>query len=170
MTYYSYVSDQVGQIKTNFTGEPGQNFLFWWESNIQYGYQSQECHLFGWTSKLYCSKTTQVCNSSNDPWVVPYKVFDFLFQSEIQDGTHCRTFSHRGIWDDMKKIIIPHCRDSSKIPKENLRKINVSENRRGNQEWTIQRHWHHWAHKTQEKEKEKRRKKSQHNTENKKDE
>ena len=27
-------------------------------------------------------------------------------------------------------------------------KINVRENRRGNQEWKIQRHWQHWAHKT----------------------
>jgi hypothetical protein len=27
--------------------------------------------------------------------------------------------------------------------------INVRENRRGNQEWTIQRHWQHWTHKTQ---------------------
>ena len=25
----------------------------------------------------------------------------------------------------------------------------VRENRRGNQEWTIQRHWQHWAHKKQ---------------------
>ena len=25
---------------------------------------------------------------------------------------------------------------------------NVRENRRGNQEWTIQRHWQHWVHKT----------------------
>jgi hypothetical protein len=30
-----------------------------------------------------------------------------------------------------------------------LKKINVRENQRGNQEWTIQRHWQHWAHKTQ---------------------
>jgi hypothetical protein len=27
---------------------------------------------------------------------------------------------------------------------------NVRENRRGKQEWTIQRHWQHWVHKTQE--------------------
>jgi hypothetical protein len=26
--------------------------------------------------------------------------------------------------------------------------INVRENRRNNQEWTIQRNWHHWAHNT----------------------
>ena len=25
---------------------------------------------------------------------------------------------------------------------------NVRENRRGNQEWTIQRHWQHWVYKT----------------------
>jgi cyanate permease len=31
--------------------------------------------------------------------------------------------------------------------------INVRENRRGNQEWTIQRHWQHWVHKTQVKDK-----------------
>jgi hypothetical protein len=30
-----------------------------------------------------------------------------------------------------------------------LRQINVSENQRGNKEWTIQRHWQHWTHKTQ---------------------
>ena len=29
--------------------------------------------------------------------------------------------------------------------------INVRENRSGNQEWTIQRHWQHWVHKTQNK-------------------
>jgi hypothetical protein len=29
--------------------------------------------------------------------------------------------------------------------------INVRENRTGNKEWTIQRHWLHWAHKTQDK-------------------
>ena len=26
--------------------------------------------------------------------------------------------------------------------------MNVGENRRGNQEWTIQSDWQHWAHKT----------------------
>ena len=31
--------------------------------------------------------------------------------------------------------------------------LNIRENRRGNQEWTIQRHWQHWAHKTQEEDK-----------------
>jgi len=29
------------------------------------------------------------------------------------------------------------------------RYINVKENRRGNQEWKIQRNWQHWVHKTQ---------------------
>jgi hypothetical protein len=33
------------------------------------------------------------------------------------------------------------------------KQINVRENRRGNQEWTIQRHWQHFAHKIQDKEK-----------------
>ena len=28
--------------------------------------------------------------------------------------------------------------------------LKVSENRRGNQEWTIQRHWQHRPHKTQD--------------------
>jgi len=27
--------------------------------------------------------------------------------------------------------------------------INVRENRRGNKQWTIQRHWQHCVHKTQ---------------------
>jgi hypothetical protein len=31
--------------------------------------------------------------------------------------------------------------------------INVRENRRGNQKWTIQRHWQHWAYKAQNKDK-----------------
>ena len=31
------------------------------------------------------------------------------------------------------------------------RLINVRENRRGNQEWTIQRNWKHWVHKTKAK-------------------
>ena len=29
-------------------------------------------------------------------------------------------------------------------------KKRVSQNKRGSQEWTLQRHWLHWAHKTQE--------------------
>ena len=32
-------------------------------------------------------------------------------------------------------------------------KINVRENRRDNQEWTIQRHWKSWTHKTQDEDK-----------------
>jgi len=31
--------------------------------------------------------------------------------------------------------------------------MNVRENRRGNQEWTIQRNWKHWVHKTQDEDK-----------------
>ena len=31
--------------------------------------------------------------------------------------------------------------------------INVRENRRGNQEWTIQRNWQHWVHKTHDEDK-----------------
>ena len=34
--------------------------------------------------------------------------------------------------------------------------INVRENRRGNQEWTIQRNWQHLVHKTQEEKKKKK--------------
>jgi hypothetical protein len=30
-------------------------------------------------------------------------------------------------------------------------RTKVRENQRGNQEWTIQRHWQHWVHKTQDK-------------------
>ena len=33
------------------------------------------------------------------------------------------------------------------------KQINVRENRRGNQEWTIQRTWQHWVHKTQDEDK-----------------
>jgi len=36
-----------------------------------------------------------------------------------------------------------------------MRLINVKEDRRGNQEWTIQRHWQHWAHKAQNEDKKK---------------
>jgi hypothetical protein len=32
-------------------------------------------------------------------------------------------------------------------------KTNVRENRRGNQEWTIQRNWTHWAHTTHDADK-----------------
>ena len=35
--------------------------------------------------------------------------------------------------------------------------INVRENRRGNQEWTIQRHWQHWVCKAQDEDKEKQK-------------
>ena len=43
--------------------------------------------------------------------------------------------------------------------------INLTENRRANQEWTIQRHWQYWIHKTRNKDK-KRKKEKTHNTEN----
>ena len=33
------------------------------------------------------------------------------------------------------------------------KKINFGENRRGNEEWTIQNHWQHWVHKTQDEDK-----------------
>jgi hypothetical protein len=42
------------------------------------------------------------------------------------------------------------------------RQINVRENGRGNQEWTIQRHWQHWVHKTQDEDKQDKK----HNTDN----
>ena len=29
--------------------------------------------------------------------------------------------------------------------------INIRENQRGNQQWTIQEDWQHWVHKTQDK-------------------
>ena len=31
--------------------------------------------------------------------------------------------------------------------------LNVRENQRCNQEWTIQRNWHHWLQKTQDEDK-----------------
>ena len=34
---------------------------------------------------------------------------------------------------------------------QDTRQINVRENRSGNQDWIIKRHWQHWAHKTQDK-------------------
>ena len=44
-----------------------------------------------------------------------------------------------------------HSRDTGNIEHTKQRtNKNVRENRRGNQEWTLQRHWLHWAHKTQE--------------------
>ena len=43
-----------------------------------------------------------------------------------------------------------------------LKKINVRENQRGNQEWRIQNHRQHWVHKTQDEDK------TKHNTETKK--
>ena len=35
----------------------------------------------------------------------------------------------------------------------NDKQINFRENRKGNQEWTIQRHWKDWEHKTQDEDK-----------------
>ena len=40
--------------------------------------------------------------------------------------------------------------------------VNVRENRRGNQEWTIQRNWQHWVHKTQEVDNQTKNNKTQH--------
>ena len=34
-----------------------------------------------------------------------------------------------------------------------LKQINVRENQRGTQEWTIQRNWQHWVHKTRDQDK-----------------
>jgi len=42
--------------------------------------------------------------------------------------------------------------------------INVRENRRGNQEWTIQRHWQHWVHKKQDVDKQCRKLKKMSNS------
>ena len=39
---------------------------------------------------------------------------------------------------------------------------NARENRRDNQEWTIQRNWQHWVHKTQDEDKQSKK----HNIEN----
>ena len=36
-----------------------------------------------------------------------------------------------------------------------MHKINVRENRRNYQEWTIHIHWQHWTHKTQDEDKKK---------------
>ena len=36
-------------------------------------------------------------------------------------------------------------------------KRNVREIRKGNQEWTISKHWQYWAHKTQDEDKTKRK-------------
>ena len=41
----------------------------------------------------------------------------------------------------------------------NTFQINVRENRSGNQEWTIQKHWQHWAYKTQDEDNLKKKKK-----------
>ena len=42
-------------------------------------------------------------------------------------------------------------------------KINVGENRRDNQEWTIHRNWHHWAHTTQDTRRGRAKETTQHN-------
>ena len=42
---------------------------------------------------------------------------------------------------------------------DTMAKKNVREYRRGNQEWTIQRHWQHWVHKTQNEDKQSNNKK-----------
>jgi pantothenate kinase len=42
--------------------------------------------------------------------------------------------------------------------------VNVRENRRGNQEWIIQRHWQNGTQKTQDEDKQNN--KTRHNTEN----
>ena len=34
---------------------------------------------------------------------------------------------------------------------QDTEQIHVRDNQKGNQEWTIQRHWKHWVHKTQNK-------------------
>ena len=38
-------------------------------------------------------------------------------------------------------------------PIANFLQQTLEKNRRGNQEWTIQRHWQHWAHKTNNEDK-----------------
>ena len=34
--------------------------------------------------------------------------------------------------------------------------INARENRRGNEEWTTQRHWQQWVHKTHDEDKQRK--------------
>ena len=43
-------------------------------------------------------------------------------------------------------------------PGKRKKVINVRENRRENQEWTIQRHWQLWMHKTQNEDKQNKKK------------
>ena len=56
-----------------------------------------------------------------------------------------------------EKKKIPTLSEKFQIQLQNRR--NKRNNRRGNHEWTIQRHWQHCVHKTQDKDK-------QNNTEN----
>ena len=41
--------------------------------------------------------------------------------------------------------------DNTEKTEEAMKNGQSRENRRGNEEWTIQRHWQHWAHKTKDK-------------------
>ena len=47
-------------------------------------------------------------------------------------------------------------------------KINIRENRSGNQEWKTQRHWQLWAHKTQDEDNKKQKTKNKNKMKNKK--
>ena len=62
--------------------------------------------------------------------------------------------------DNLEKLETLGTQDTGR---RQTKKINVRENRRGNEEWTIQRHWQHRVHKTQDKNK--KYKKNTHNTE-----
>ena len=49
---------------------------------------------------------------------------------------------------------------------QDTRQVNVKKNRRGNKEWTIEKHWQHLAHKDTGQRKTKHNNTTQHNTEN----
>ena len=49
-----------------------------------------------------------------------------------------------------EKLVTLGTQDTERRP---AKQINVRENRRGNQEWTIQRNQQHWGHKTQDEDK-----------------
>jgi hypothetical protein len=50
-------------------------------------------------------------------------------------------------------FVVSRLFEMSSTSYNNTLRRNVRENRRGNQQWTIQRNWQHWVHKTQDEDK-----------------
>ena len=79
----------------------------------------------------------------------------FIFDIENNFNTikqsHFYFYNLRPLNYTIMKRLSPERKSSDSFSISEIYRINVRENRRGNQEWTTQRNWQYWEQKTQDK-------------------